>query len=58
MANGTWLNSVPSVNYMRDEVPKIIGHRHANHADIPRICQMMRTETYDLFGDVDAGKVL
>ena len=42
----------------KEEIPEIIGYRRTNHADIPRICQMMREKTSDLFGDLRPGQVL
>lgn len=58
MANDEETEGEPERKIREEETSKIIGFRRANHSDVPRICQMMGTVTFDLFGDVDAGNVL
>lgn len=36
---------------------KILGVRPMEHADLPILEQLIRLETYDIFGDVSLGRI-
>lgn len=36
---------------------KVLGVRRMEHADLPHLQQLIRPETYDIFGDFNLGRI-
>lgn len=53
---------IPVIKYnpeknKREYVPKIQGYRRGLHSDLPALEHLISVKTYDIFGDIDIGRI-